>query len=317
VRILRTTFALLAGIVASIGVAVFAGESVTLLLTVFWNSIFGSWYDFGMCLAYAVPLIFTGLSVAIVFQIGLFNIGAEGQLAMGCLGATMFALFFPNVPLLLAVPGAVVASALFSGFWGFVPGWILAKRGGHEVISTIMLNFLGSLLTSYVVLEHLRNLETSNPESRTIPSQFHLSKFTMFSDTPLSTALFVSLIAALLCWLVLFRTKIGFRMRSIGSNIEAARSAGYPVEKIQVLTFEYGFTGIAVALLARAHPIAVVPSAVLFGWLLKGASDLEFQSEFVTRDLALVMRALILLAVVLEGIVFGELGKKLLAGKKK
>ena len=326
---MKTFLALMLGLASALLFAWGAGESPGLILSVFWNSVFGSVYDFGMCLAYTTPLIFTGLSVALLFRIGLFNVGAEGQLAMGALGATAFGLQFPLLPWYLALPGGTLAGFLLAGLWGIVPGWILAKRGGHEVISTIMLNFIASSVCGYLLLGHLRNPDSSNPESAVLSPNYHLSSWSLFPNGQVNVSLVIAVICCLLAWLVLEKTTLGFRIRSLGSNPSAALTAGYSVPRMQILMFglagglaglvavpevfgnshrfvlgfssDLGFTGIAVALLVGAQPLAIIPSAFLFGCLQKGALDLEFQSEIITRDLALVLRALILLSVIVVG----------------
>jgi general nucleoside transport system permease protein len=335
---LRTTTALFVGIASSLALSWMAGESPSKVLMIFYQSIFGSAYDFGMCLSYATPLVFTGLSVATVFQLGLFNVGAEGQLAIGALGATYFALHFPNLPWQFALPGAATAGFCTGAAWGFLPGWILAKRGGHEVISTIMLNFVSSALCGYLVLGPLRNSTLSNPETPPVSEAYHLGNWNaVFGDAPVTVSFVIAVTLCLVVWILLNHTTLGLRIRASGQNPNAARTAGYPTKVLQMGVFAFagglsglvalpeifgnahryvlgfssdlGFTGIAVALLVRSNPLAVIPAALLFGCLQKGALDLEFQSEVVTRDMALVMRAFILLAVILVGTLPYQKGK--------
>src|SRR5262249_46500019 len=154
------------GLALGLLVTKLAGENPVHVLTVLGKSAFGSRYDVGMTLFYTTPLIFTGLSVAIAFQAGLFNIGAEGQLTLGALAAAWVGIAFPNVPWPLAPIFAGVAAFAGGALWGAIPGWLKAKRGSHEVINTIMLNFIAAGLSSWVTLYLLRNTETQNPETK-------------------------------------------------------------------------------------------------------------------------------------------------------
>ncbi|MEK7692198.1 MAG: ABC transporter permease, partial [Bdellovibrionota bacterium] len=294
------------------------------------KSAFGSLDDFAMTLFYATPLIFTGLSVAIAFHAGLFNIGAEGQLTFGALSAAAVGMLFPSVPGPFAPLLGVLAAFCGGAVWGFLPGWLRARRGSHEVITTIMLNFVAAGLASWVTLYVLRNTETQNPETKPIGAEYLLSRLPGAGDAPLTGALFLAFLCAGLVWVFLWRTPSGFQLRATGENENAAETAGIDSARIRILAMtlagglaglvgvgevlgnagkfrlgfsaDFGFTGIAVALLARNSPIGVVFAAVLFGALHKGSGDLDFETENVTRELALIFQALVILAVVAEGL---------------
>ena len=330
VSIVRSCIAVCFGLALGLAFTAFAGENPLEVGRILVMSAFGSAYDTGMTLSYATPLIFTGLSVAIAFQAGLFNIGAEGQLVMGALAATVFALAFPALPFPLAPVGATLAAFAGGAAWGFLPGWLLAKRGGHEVISTIMLNFIAAGLASYVILYLVPNTETSNPESRYVAEAYRLSPLGAFPATPTSTALFLALAMVPLVWVLVRRTSFGFDMRAVGASEGAALQAGARPTRTKMLALtlaggmaglvavpeilggahrfrlgfspDYGFMGIAVALLGRGNPLAVLPSALLFGALAKGTADLDFQTERVSRDIALVIQALVIASVAADGV---------------
>jgi simple sugar transport system permease protein len=291
---------------------------------------FGSGYDLGMTLFYATPLIFTGLSVAVAFHAGLFNIGAEGQLTLGALAAAAAGAVWPGVwsPVapLLAVVAAVVAGTL----WGAIPGWLRARRGSHEVINTIMLNFVAAGLASYVALYLLKNPASQNPETRPIGEGYLIHQLSMFGGAPVSLALPLALAAAAAVWVFLWRTVPGFELRAVGQSERAARAAGIDAGRIRIIALslagglaglvavgevlgnagkfrvgfspEFGFIGIAVALLGRNHPAGVVAAALLFGALHKGAAALDLETERVTQELSLVLQALIILSVSAEGL---------------
>ncbi len=322
-------FGLGLGILLGLTVAALMGESPVEIVRIIFASAFGSKYDFGVTLYYTTALIFTGLSVSVAFHAGLFNIGAEGQLAIGTLGATVFALSFPSLPLVLAVPSSLVVAMIAGGAWGFVPGILKAKRGSHEVINTIMMNFIAAAVCSWAITTYFQNPERQSPETREVSHQYFFRALdplpVFFEDSPVSSAFFVSILAAIFLWIFLFYTPWGFRLRATGENEDAARVAGISVVKCKVLAMtlagsfaglvavnevfggyakmrlgfspDFGFIGIAVALLARSHPLGVLFTAFLFGALHKGAADLDIETDFITKDLSFVIQSLIILCV--------------------
>jgi len=281
-------------------------------------------------LFYTTPLIFTGLAVAVPFQAGLFNIGAEGQLTLGALAAATVGAVWHGLPWPLAPVLATLAAVAAGATWGVIPGWLRARRGSHEVINTIMLNFVAAGLASYITLYLLKNPDTQNPETRPIGAGYLISQFEIFGGAPVSMALPLAIVAAGLVWFLLWRTVIGFEMRALGQNESAARAAGINTRHMMVLSMavagglaglvgvgevlgnagkfrlgfspEYGFIGIAVALLGRNQPSGVVAAALLFGALHKGTADLDLETEHVTRELSLVLQALIILSVSADGL---------------
>jgi ABC-type uncharacterized transport system permease subunit len=329
-KLLQPILAVVVGLAVGLGFTWFAGENPWHVLRILGRSAFGSGYDVGMTLFYSTPLIFTGLAVAVPFQAGLFNIGAEGQLTLGALAAAAIGALWPGIPWpvapLLAGLGAMAAGTL----WGAIPGWLRARRGSHEVINTIMLNFIAAGLASYVTLYLLKNPDTQNPETRAIGAGYLIHQFQVFGGAPVSTALPLAILVAGLVWVLLWRTVIGYEMRAVGQNEAAARAVGIDSAKIRILAMalagglaglvgvgevlgnagkfrlgfspEYGFIGIAVALLGRNQPAGVVAAALLFGALHKGTADLDLETEHVTREVSLILQALIILSVSAEGL---------------
>jgi simple sugar transport system permease protein len=283
-----------------------------------------------MTLFYATPLIFTGLSVAVAYHAGLFNIGAEGQLTLGALAAAAVGAVWPRLWSPLAPVLAGLAAILAGTLWGAIPGWLRARRGSHEVINTIMLNFVAAGLASYVALYVLKNPNSQNPETRPIGAGYLIHKFSIFDGAPVSLALPLALLAAILVWVFLWRSVLGFELRAVGHSESAARAAGIDPGRIRIIAMclagglaglvgvgevlgyagkfkvgfspEYGFIGIAVALLGRNQPAGVVAAALLFGALHKGAAALDLETERVTQELSLVLQALIILSVSAEGL---------------
>ena len=167
-KIFQPILAVVLGLALGLGVTALAGENPWRVFKILVHGAFGTRNDFGMTLFYSTPLIFTGLSVAIAFHAGLFNIGAEGQLTMGALAAAVGALW-PGMPSMVAPVLAGLGAILAGMIWGAIPGWLRARRGSHEVINTIMFNFIAAGLASYVTLYLLKNPESQNPETRHQP----------------------------------------------------------------------------------------------------------------------------------------------------
>jgi simple sugar transport system permease protein len=329
-KFLQPILAVVVGLALGLSFTWFAGENPWHVLQILGKSAFGSGYDFGMTLFYSTPLIFAGLSVAVAFHAGLFNIGAEGQLTLGALAAAVVGALWPSLPWPAAPILAGLAALLAGTIWGAIPGWLRAKRGSHEVINTIMLNFIAAGLASYVTLYLFKNPDTQNPETRQIGAGYLIHQFGIFGGAPVSTALPLAVLTAILVWILLWKTVIGYEMRAVGQSESAARAAGIDAGKIRIFAMalagglaglvgvgevlgnagkfrlgfspQYGFIGIAVALLGRNQPAGVVAAALLFGALHKGTADLDLETDHVTREVSLILQALIILSVSAEGL---------------
>lgn len=323
--ILRPILAVSLGLALGLLVTAIAGENPIHVFAVLVKSAFGSPYDIGMTLFYATPLIFTGLSVAAAFQGGFFNIGAEGQLLMGALAAACAALAFPALPSFASIGVSSLAAFVAGATWGWIPGYLKAKRGSHEVITTIMLNFIAAGLASWVMMNTIQSTDSQAPESKLIGAQYRLTAFSWFEGAPVSSALFLAVSCAFLLWAFFKFSVPGFRIRACGDNRVAAERAGISTGSTGMMAMAiaggiaglvgvsevlgnlgrfkldfspgYGFIGIAVALLARAHFIGVLLSAFLFAVLHKGAADLDLETQWVTRDLSLILQAFVILSV--------------------
>ncbi len=326
---LQPIFAVAVGLALGLVVTALAGENPLHVLAVLARGAFGTRYGLGLTLAYATPLVFTGLSVAVAFRAGLFNVGAEGQLTMGALAAAAVGAVWPG----WGAPGAWLAAgtaAVAAGMaWGAVPGVLRAWRGSHEVINTIMLNFIAAGLANYVTMYVLRNPASQNPETRPVGPGYMLAPWAWFAGAPVGWGLPLAIGVAVAVGWWLERSVTGLELRALGENEPAARAAGINAGRVRVLAFalagglaglvavpevlgntgrfrpafsaQYGFLGIAVALLGRNRPGGILAAALLFGALQKGATDLDMETDHVTRELALVFQALIILAVAAEG----------------
>lgn len=319
------------GLALGLLVCFFAGESPIHVLKVLFQSSFGTGYDFGMTMFYSAPLLLTGLAVSIPFRAGLFNIGGEGQLLMGALAAAWAGVLGKNIQSpALAILFATALAFFAGGVWGAIPGILKAKRGSHEVITTIMMNFIAAGLTSYFTLYVIKDPESSQAESIALPSSFHLKPFAAFNGAPMGELIFVLIAILFIVHYWLKNSVRGYEMKAVGENEIAAETYGISKQKSWILAMfmagglaglvgvvevlgnahrfklgfsaDYGFVGIAVALLARGNILGIIPSAFLFGILQKGSASLDMETEKVTRDLAYIIQGLIILGVAAEGL---------------
>jgi len=269
-------------------------EAVKLLL----GGALGDLEGIGFTLYYATSFIFTGLAVAICFQAGLL---------------------------------AIAAAALFSAAFAAIPGYLQAKRDSHIVITTIMFNYIASAFMGYLLVRVLREPSQMNPETHVFPPggwvpQLHallLSVGVKWPVTPLNLSFFLALIAAVWMWFLIWRTRLGFEIRTVGANPTAAIYGGISPARITIITtlmsgalagglavnvilgeqhrliLEYvggfGFVGIAVALMGRAHPAGIVLAAILFGMLYQGGAELAFDKPKISRDMIVVIQGLVVL----------------------
>ncbi len=306
-------------------VVVAAGQSPAAALQALLVGSFGSWDSVGFTLFYATDMAFAGLAVAIAFKCGLFNIGAEGQAALGGLGLALVMLWLDaSLPAGIVVPLAILAGAGFGAAWGAVPGWLQARRGSHVVITTIMFNFIAASLMVYLLVNVLIEPGNMAPETRRFAVGLSpLSDFGFPGRSPVNLALPLALVAALAVWVLVWRTPWGYGLRVVGSNpdaadyagidqgrrivaamaISGALAAGIAVNQILgsqdklILNFTggAGFTGIAVALMGRNHPVGVLLAALLFGALAQGGAELAFEMPELPRETVLVVQGLVIL----------------------
>jgi ABC-type uncharacterized transport system permease subunit len=275
----------------------------------------------------ATPLILSGLSVALAFRAGLFNIGGEGQALIGGMFAVWVGFSITGLPIYVHLPLAVLAGIVGGAIYGFIPGILKAKTGAHEVITTIMLNYIALRLVDYFLKTSIFQREGRNdPVSKNVEATAELPAFLSSVDPALRVhaGLFVALAAAFFIYWLLFRTTIGFEFRAVGANPSAARYAGISVTRVYILvmmiagalagtagagqvlgvlgratpgfTADLGFDGIAVALLGRSNPWGVVAAAILFGGLRAGGQQMQVSAN-VGIDLIAVIQGLIIMFV--------------------
>ena len=270
-------------------------------------------------LVITTPYLYTGVAIALGFQAGVFNIGAEGQLFMGSIMAAWAGFAFKGLPPIVHVPLALGVGFLAGGLWGYIPGWLKAKTGAHEVINTIMMNYIAFNLTTYLVSGPFQD-ETQSFKTPLIEESARLYRF---FEAPLRLHLgFVIAIAfAVLAWYVLFKTTWGYELRSVGMNPHASKYAGINSTMVTILAMTisgaisglggasemlgvnfrqtqslstgYGFDAIAIALLAKNHPLGVILTAMLFGFMRQGSRLMQLKTG-IPIDIISILQALII-----------------------
>jgi general nucleoside transport system permease protein len=283
-----------------------------------------NWYGFGQVLYKATTLICTGLAVSVALRAGLFNIGGEGQLAAGGFAAAVMGLLLPvGTPGIVAAPLCIGAALLAGGFVGAIPGVMKARFGAHEVIVTIMLNFIVLAFLNWIVASHLHVPETLHtPDMRAGALARLMDWISPFHGSAVNVSLFIAIAAAVIVGWMLFRTRAGYELRAVGLQPDAAEYGGVRVGTVWMKAFiisgalaglgginyvlgykRYyeegfgagaGFLGIAVALVGRNHPLGVVIAAFLFATLSQGGLAIH---ALVPKQMVEVLQGVVILAV--------------------
>ena len=300
------------------------GQSPGAVYRLLLEGTWGNAYGFGQVLYKTTTLTFTGLAFAAAARAGLFNVGAESQLATGGFAAALVALGLPNgTPGLIAVPLCLVAAAVSGALVAALPGWLRARFGASEVIVTIMLNFIVLAALNYVVASHLHVPETLHTPESAVGAMPRLSSaLPMFAGSAANTVLVIALAAAAWFWWFLFRTRGGYELRAVGLQPDAAEYGGVRVGSVwiramalsgafaglgglnYVLGYKHyyeegfatgsGFLGIAVALVGRNHPLGIVLAALLFATLSQGGLA---GNALVPKQMVEVLQAVVIIAV--------------------
>ncbi len=333
-------------IVGSI-VILLMGEDPIQVYKMMFGLAIGNRDGWGNVLFRATPLIFTGLAVAFAFRCGLFNIGGEGQVYVGSFLAAYVGFTFTNLPGIILIPLTIIASAIGGALWAALPGLLKAKKGIHEVIITIMMNWIATSLTFYLALIYkappteemkLAGLQQMIPHTSEIALSARLPRvaillskmnITFPAHNPLNLSFFLAIFAALIVYIILWKTSLGYEIRAVGYNRTASEYAGINISKNiilammisgalaglvgtnEVMGYKFrwrqelflglGFNGIAVALLGKNHPLGVVLAAILFGTLSYGGALVNiFTNGKIPRELIMVIQAMIVILVVVS-----------------
>lgn len=280
-------------------------------------------------LVVSTPYIFAGVGVALGFRVGLFNIGAEGQLFMGAATTVTVGIYLQGLPAIIHVPLSLLAGFLGGGLWGFIPGWLKSATGGHEVINTIMMNYVAFRLSEYLLRGPLKNPDGFTPVTAPVQESARLLRLFQ-SPIRFHIGFFIALLVAFLVYLFLFKTTWGYSLRIVGSNPRAAKYAGMSIGRSTMMAMflsgaigglaganevlgvnhtlalafasGYGFDSIALALLGKNHPLGVVLAAILFGFLRNGAIQMQVLAG-IPVDIISILQAFILAFIAAPAII--------------
>ena len=286
----------------------------------------------------ATPLIFSGLAVAFAFKAGLFNIGAQGQLVFGALVSAVVGFSLTGLPTIIHVPLAIFAGGLAGALYGAIPGALKTYTGAHEVITTIMLNYIALNITDYLANGPFKDPTPGNVVARTprVLESARIGSLGQLVGAPdsflgsIPVGFLLAAAVAAVTWWLLWKTTLGYEIRTVGQNADAAKYAGMKVARTVVLTMVLsgflagmggavetqgvvgrfqpgfnvglGFDGITIALLGKTSPIGVIPAAILVGAMRAGATNMQFRAG-VDSDVIDVIQAIILFFVAAEVIV--------------
>jgi len=331
---LKTTYKNIAGLAISIIISLligaifisFIGKDPLQIYCKILSETLGSDYGIGQVLFKATPLIFTGLAVAFAFEAGLFNIGAEGQLTIGAFATAWVAFALTGLPSILLIPISIIAGIIGGAIWGGIAGLLKAKTGSHEVINTIMMNFIAAALVSYL-LNALFNvhgtIHTPEISPDAVIGRFD-SIFGIFKGAPFNLSILIGLTCCVLMYYIIQKTPIGYEIKAMGFNKSAAEYAKINIKKLTLISmmisgglaglvgtnyvlgykhyFELGFSegtgylGIAVALISKNNPFLIIFVSILFGLLEYGG--LVINPE-VPKELVTILQGIIILMAII------------------
>ena len=306
----------------------FTGSDAVAAYQGLYEGMIGDKARFAETLVAMTPFVLMGLAVAVGFMTGLFNIGAEGQFYIGAMAAAVVGSSFTSLPLLLHLPLTVAAAMVGGGIWGAIPGFLKARFGAHEVINTIMMNYIAVKTVDYLVKNVFRDPTASLDRTPYVAASATLPIWV--PGTRLHFGFWIAIAAVAVIWWLMYKTTWGFQMRTVGASHGASRYAGMKVGRNIILamaiggvlsgiagggeviglngylpaafTSGSGFDSIAVALLAKSNPIAILPAAFLWGGLRNGAGLMQVRAG-ISRDLIDIVQAFVILFVAAPQIV--------------
>lgn len=324
-EILKIILTLLVALLMGVLVMVLSGKDPFQAYGALFSSALGDPSAIANSLLAATPLIFTGLAAAIAFRAGVFNVGVEGSLYLGAFATAWVGFTFTNLPGWLLIPLCMLVAAGVGGIWSYIPGVMKARLAVDETVTTILLNYVAILYTSYLVNYPFKVPGMANAMSAEVAPTAQLKRF--MPGSQFNTGFLIALVAVIVIYFLMKRMNLGFELRSVGDNPIFSKWMGMPTEKIiekimfisgllggvagavQVLGVHYrfaanfspgfGFTGITIALLARNDPIGVLFASLLFGILRSGSSTMELFTD-VPRDLIRVLEATVIFFAAME-----------------
>lgn len=324
VPVLSTIAALLAGII----IIELTGNHATEAYSYMLRGAFGSTNSICELLVISIPLILTGLAVTFAYRSGVFTVGVDGQLIMGAISAAWFVKQFGSLPRPLLITGCLLAGMAVGALWGAIAGALKAYRGVNEIVSTLLMNYIALYLVDYLYTYPLADSSSNIPQTERVAEKARFG--TLVEGTRLHTGLILALVCLILVSYILFRTHWGSRFRAVGLNQTAAMINGISVKRYMVISMaisgaigglagtiellatqfrvqsgfcaDYGFDGIAVALIGQLHPIGVLLSALFFGALNVGSNSMELMTN-VPSSIADIIQAIIIFFVVAGSVI--------------
>jgi simple sugar transport system permease protein len=303
-----------------------AGYDPLLAFQVMWKGAFGDLRTITEVLLKATPLILIGVGLAVAFRCSIWNIGAEGQFYLGAVFSAIVGIFLGDLPAVILIPLVLLLGTIGGALWAMLAGYLKVRFGASEIVTTIMLNYIAIIGTGYLVTGPMIEEVGKFPQTAKIAEAAWLPRF--LPPTRLHIGFIIAVVLAVLIYLLIFKTSTGYAIRAVGINPEAARYAGMNVQgnimlamaisggaaglagaiEVSGLTYRlfqqispgYGFTGIAVALLANNNPIGVIFTGILFGALSSGSEVMQMNAR-VPSVLVFAIQGIVILSVVAFG----------------
>ncbi len=339
--LLGTALALGLAFVATGIIILLSGINPLVAFAEMFTGAFGNMLSITETLIKALPLLLAGLGLTISYRTGLVSMGAEGQIIMGGLCATVCGIYFGSLPAVILLPLTMLSAMVGGAIWAAIPGFLKARLGVSEVINGIMMNYIAIYFVAYLLDGPLREPPGYFPQSSEIGAGAVLP--ILIPGTRLHAGILIAVLAVFFVWFLLWKCPLGFQMRAVGLNPIAARANGISVEKNMVLAMalsgaivglagmseisglhhrllsgfssDYGFDGIAVALLGKLNPFGVVLSALFFGALRVGANQMQ-RAVQVPSSLVFVIQGLVILFVLMD-VLLRNYVIKITRGKKQ
>lgn len=326
IHLIGPILALIASFIIGGIVILVIGKDPLFVYTRFFSETLGNSYGVGQVLFRATPLMFTGLAAAISFRAGLFNIGAEGQLSIGSLATALTGVYLSGLPPIVLIPFCLMAGMIGGAIWGAIPGILKAKFGAHEVINTIMMNFIAAALVSYLVINVYAVPATVHTFEIDEAAQIGRLNILVgaFHGSPVNVSLFLAIICCIVVYFLLWKTRLGYELRTLGLNPFAANYGGINTGSRTIIALTLsgaiaglvgsnfvmgykhyyelgfaegiGFIGIAVTLLAKNHPIGIILTSIFFGTLEYGSLTIN---TIVPKELSNILLAIVIIFMII------------------
>lgn len=319
-NLLRVLIAILIGVTISVFLILFMSNEPGFSLEALLLGPFLTRSRLGNLVETAAPILFCGLAVAIPFQAGLFNVGAEGALYLGAVAGTAVAVS-TRLPAIVHIPLVLITAGLTGALWGFIPGFLRSKWRVSELVTTLMLNYIALYLGLYLINYHFRDKAAGFLTSYRLPETSWLNQF--IPGTRIHAGIFLALLFAVLVYILLYRTRLGYEIRMCGSNIHFSKYGGINIKKVIILSqviggmiaaiggiceimgiyrrFSwqdspgYGWDGVVVAIIAKNNPLLIIPASLFLAYLRIGGGLAKLHSDIPTETISIIQAVIILL----------------------